>query len=115
MTETRYLLAIPLAHPAYAGHFPGHPILPGVVLLDHALQLLAAHEGLTLAGAQIKSAKFLSPVLPGEKVSLRYESTSAGVFRFQLLVGVERVGDHIVDERIAASGILAFSNNSEAS
>lgn len=109
MTETRYPLAIPLAHPAYAGHFPGRPILPGVVLLDLALQALAAQEGLTLVGAQIKSAKFLSPVLPGEKASLRYEPMGAGVFRFQVLVDVP-----IVDERIVASGILAFSSNSEA-
>ena len=40
-------------HPAFAGHFPGTPILPGVVLLDSALQAIAAATGLVLDRCEI--------------------------------------------------------------
>ena len=39
------LIEIPAAHPAFPGHFPGMPILPGVVLLDEALHAIAAARG----------------------------------------------------------------------
>ena len=99
MTVQRLALTIAADHPAYAGHFPGQPILPGVVLLDEALLALAALQGRAAALAQIKSAKFLSPVQPGESLHLEYSSTSAGVFRFELKAV----------ERVVASGIVAFA------
>lgn len=39
-------LRIPQDHPVFAGHFPGPPVVPGVMLLDEALSALAAAEGL---------------------------------------------------------------------
>ena len=104
MTMLSLPLAIAADHPAYAGHFPGRPILPGVVLLDEALLALAALLGRAAATAQIKSAKFLSPVLPGENLRLDYSSTAAGVFRFELKAA----------ERVVASGIVAFATVAEA-
>jgi 3-hydroxyacyl-[acyl-carrier-protein] dehydratase len=104
MTMLSLPLAIAADHPAYAGHFPGRPILPGVVLLDEALLALAALQGRAAATAQIKSAKFLSPVQPGESLRLDYSSTAAGVFRFELKA----------EERVVASGIMAFAAVDEA-
>ncbi|MHB1084306.1 MAG: hypothetical protein ACYCZA_05635 [Thiobacillus sp.] len=72
MSERVLPLSIPLNHPAYAGHFPGQPILPGVVLLDAALDALAGVQGISAASGQIKSAKFLSPVRPGDPLALHY-------------------------------------------
>ena len=65
MSESVLPLPIAADHPAYAGHFPGQPILPGVVLLDAAMHALAGVLGMPAASGQIKSAKFLSPVVPG--------------------------------------------------
>ena len=96
---SRLALTIAADHPAYAGHFPGQPILPGVVLLDEVLLALAALQGRAAAPAQIKSAKFLSPVQPGESLHLDYASTAAGVFRFELKAA----------ERVVASGVVAFA------
>jgi 3-hydroxymyristoyl/3-hydroxydecanoyl-(acyl carrier protein) dehydratase len=58
-------------HPALPGHFPGAPIVPGVVLLDHALALLAGHVDELQLGA-VRRVKFLAPVLPGEDVSVYF-------------------------------------------
>jgi 3-hydroxyacyl-[acyl-carrier-protein] dehydratase len=98
MTDLSLPLSVPADHPAYAGHFPGQPILPGVVLLDEVLHALAARQGLEVAVGQLKSAKFPSPVAPGEALRLSYAATAAGVFRFEVRAG----------ERVAASGVFAF-------
>lgn len=83
-------LALPVEtdHPAYAGHFPGRPILPGVVLLDRAKSALESASGLTITG--IAMAKFLSPSLPGEALVLDYEATDAAL-RFEIRCGERRV------------------------
>lgn len=83
-------LALPVenAHPAYAGHFPGRPILPGVVLLDRAKTTLESASGLTITG--IAMAKFLSPSLPGESLLLDYEATDAAL-RFEIRCGERRI------------------------
>jgi len=104
MTMHTLPLAVAADHPAYAGHFPGRPILPGVVLLDEALFALAALQGVAAASGEIKSAKFLSPVQPGESLRLDYSATAAGVFRFELKA----------EERVVASGIVGFAAADEA-
>jgi 3-hydroxymyristoyl/3-hydroxydecanoyl-(acyl carrier protein) dehydratase len=100
MTDLSLTLSVPADHPAYVGHFPGQPILPGVVLLDEALHALATRQGLDAAVGQLKSAKFPSPVIPGETLRLNYAATAAGVFRFEVMAG----------ERLAASGFFAFAS-----
>jgi 3-hydroxyacyl-[acyl-carrier-protein] dehydratase len=99
MTDLSLPLSVAADHPAYAGHFPGQPILPGVVLLDEALQALALGQGLDAAVGQIKSAKFPSPVEPGEALRLHYAATAAGAFRFEVVAG----------HRVVASGVFAFA------
>ncbi|MGV8990324.1 MAG: hypothetical protein ACOH1Q_02855 [Thiobacillus sp.] len=90
-------LTIPADHPAYAGHFPGQPILPGVVLLDAAMHALAKVQGNPTASGQIKSVKFLSPVLPGEPLALYYTASAAGGFRFELRSDARTVASGAVD------------------
>ena len=66
MTE----LKIAVDHPAFAGHFPGLPILPGAALLDEALYEMAHCDALDLTRWQIANVKFLAPVRPGEVLGL---------------------------------------------
>lgn len=59
---------VPPDHPAFAGHFPGHPIVPGVVLLDRAVLVAQERLGLTGGAWQVTQAKFLSPCGPGDEL-----------------------------------------------
>jgi 3-hydroxymyristoyl/3-hydroxydecanoyl-(acyl carrier protein) dehydratase len=86
-------LPLPLAHdhPAYAGHFPGMPIMPGVVLLDEALHAIGAALQADLSACRINAVKFLSPVTPGEPVRVDYETLDTGAIRFELVSGARKV------------------------
>ncbi len=68
---------VPPDHAAFAGHFPGRPIVPGVILLDQALLHAQARWG---AGPwTIAQAKFLRPVGPGERLQWRLDEGAAGL------------------------------------
>jgi 3-hydroxymyristoyl/3-hydroxydecanoyl-(acyl carrier protein) dehydratase len=75
---------VPLDHPAFAGHFPDVPILPGVVLLDLALQAITDARALVLHHCTINSIKFLSPVHPGEVLSISHSQMDNGTVRFDI-------------------------------
>lgn len=55
----------------FSGHFPGLPILPGVVLIDWAVRLAAARNRAARAITAVDQLKFMAPVPPGAVVSLR--------------------------------------------
>lgn len=60
-------------HPAFAGHFPGRPVLPGAVLLAEVLEAILAAPALagTLgATPTLTAAKFLSPVGPDSELAI---------------------------------------------
>ncbi len=71
-------------HPAFAGHFPKFPVLPGAVLLDEALQVIQRARGIDLAQWQIASAKFLDIVRPGEALCLEHDAPRGGLIRFTI-------------------------------
>ena len=58
----------------FAGHFPGHPLVPGVILTEALAQtagIAAAQAGRSFRLTAIKGMKFLAAVRPDEKIALR--------------------------------------------
>ena len=83
-------------HPALAGHFPGMPVVPGVVLLDEALHAIGALLGADLSACRIASVKFTSPVLPGQALEILHDSVDGAAIRFTLMHGARKVASGVV-------------------
>ena len=82
-------------HPALAGHFPGHPVLPGALLLDWACAQLAGAQPLTA-----REARFAHPCGPGSQLALRAKTDGHGSTRFAITLDEGGV------ETLAVSGVL---------
>ena len=62
-------VCIDAGHPALPGHFPGDPLVPGVVLLEQVALAVRAWRGQRLA--RVLEAKFMAPLLPAQAATLR--------------------------------------------
>ncbi len=85
------ILHFPADHACGAGHFPGNPIIPGALLLAETLRLVAGVAGLRLDSCNVKSAKFLHPVRPGDTVDIEFSLASRQDVHFQCAVSGKRV------------------------
>lgn len=80
-------LCIAADHPSLAGHFPGNPVVPGVLLLDRVLALLEQTHG-PLPALRLPQVKFLQPLLPGQAARIELApggSDEAPRWRFRVL------------------------------
>lgn len=59
-------LSVPARHPALTGHFPGNPIVPGVVILEAVICAAEAWLGAGFHVIGLSQAKFLTPLQPDE-------------------------------------------------
>ncbi|MFC0692953.1 AMP-binding protein [Paraburkholderia humisilvae] len=97
--DFHYDLRVPPTLVHFAGHFPGVPILPGVVQLDWAIRFAAEHVPGVRAVASVDRLKFMAPVRPGALLSLAL-SHDASRRRVQFAY---RLG-----ERDCASGVIVY-------
>ena len=76
---------IPEDHPSLPGHFPGRPIVPGVVVLDCAMAVLFRDRpALRLAG--FDEVKFVAPVSPGAEICVSSDESTADRLTFTCTV-----------------------------
>src|SRR5580693_2646702 len=100
--------------PFFAGHFPNHPVMPGVLIIESMAQTSAALVVTTLgpdaAGKvvyfmAIDGAKFRRPVMPGDqlRVEVTRKQRRGPVWKFQ---GVAKVNDVVVAEAVYSAMIM---------
>lgn len=73
---------ISVNHPALPGHFPGNPIVPGVVLLSQVWEAVCRQAGTPLQCTGWPSVKFLAPLQPGVpfRVEVEFSATQSAKF-----------------------------------
>ncbi len=82
MAEHPVWRKIPASHPALPGHFPGHPVVPGVVILSEVWDALLSSAGRPLRCTGWPSVKFLAPLAPEEPFTVETEITGPEAARF---------------------------------
>jgi len=68
--RTELDLLVEADNPWFRGHFPGQPILPGVVQIGWAVHYANRLLGFKREVLQIEQVKFKRPILPGARLSL---------------------------------------------
>ena len=73
----RWTFTVPPDLPFFEGHFPGHPILPGVVALGWMLQAAERFLARPLGAVELLNVKFQVVILPGAVLTLTLEPKAA--------------------------------------
>jgi len=86
-------------HPSLAGHFPGEPVVPGVVILDEVLQAVRLWQG-TCRLVALPTVKFLFPLRPDQTFTIRlFGSDKTNRFKFEC----------VLSDRLIVQGQLEIS------
>lgn len=75
---------IPTDHPCLPGHFPGRPLVPGVVVLEQVLLAITRQCGVPVTALRLPQVKFMAPLLPGQAATIELEG-AAPRWRFKVL------------------------------
>lgn len=94
---------VTINEPFFQGHFPGNPIMPGVLIVEAMAQLAgvlafsSGMQGSSVYFMSIEKAKFRKPVVPGDQIKLEIKvlQQRGNVWRFS---GIALVDEKVVSE-----------------
>jgi 3-hydroxyacyl-[acyl-carrier-protein] dehydratase len=92
-------------HPSIAGHFPGRPVVPGVVILGEVLETIRLAEPDLKTVIGIPVAKFASPLKPGECFVIQVTRTAPEQVSFICRAGGRWVASGVIDFAIAPESV----------
>lgn len=101
---------VTMNEPHFMGHFPGHPVMPGVLIVEAMAQTAALvvvealgpqAEGKIVYFMTIDNARFRKPVTPGDSVHIHVKKiqSRANVWKFE--------GRAVVDDKICAEATFS--------
>jgi len=94
------IITIGADHPSLAGHFPGHPVVPGVVMLGEIMHVIREMAKETIEFVGMPSAKFLSPLSPGEPLTITLDKQQDEAMEFTCTTGSRQIGRASCRERV---------------
>jgi 3-hydroxyacyl-[acyl-carrier-protein] dehydratase len=105
--ESGFITTIKLfpGHIVYEGHFPGHPITPGVMQLQIVHELIETHFGKTIKLIAVDDCKFLKIVNPEQEKELRIAVEFAVT---DSVLHVRAMGKHDADTFLKLRGTYQF-------
>lgn len=86
---------VPHDHPALPGHFPGNPVVPGVLVLEAVLEAAQRWLGEALAVRALPQVKFNGILRPGAQARIELELRGAQL-RFQVSCNGERLAQGLL-------------------
>jgi 3-hydroxyacyl-[acyl-carrier-protein] dehydratase len=100
-TSARGQKCVTVNEPYFQGHFPGYPVMPGVLVLEALVQLstfLAASSGLPVPNAirSLDGVRFKRQVIPGDRMILETTMQADGRFDVRASVDGELAAEAIV-------------------
>ena len=94
------IVTIGVDHPSLLGHFPGHPVVPGVVMLGEIMKAIREMTNENLEFVGMPSMKFMSPLKPGESLRITLTNRGDGTMEFTCATATRSI----------ASGCLQYRN-----
>ncbi len=103
---------VTINEPFFQGHFPGNPIMPGVLIVEAMAQVAgvlafsSGTQGSSVYFMSIEKAKFRKPVVPGDQIKLEIKvlQQRGNVWRFS---GLALVDDKVVSESEFTAMLMA--------
>jgi 3-hydroxymyristoyl/3-hydroxydecanoyl-(acyl carrier protein) dehydratase len=77
-------------HPSLPGHFPGRPLVPGVLILDEVVAAIAAVTGESIRIVRMPQIKFVAPLQPDEQADVEWQRQADSI-RFSVRRGAQMI------------------------